>query len=123
MNPTSTSTHPTNASTTAQAAGWGGYETHRRLDEPVLPSAAEEVRMETGNSPASSQRSAGRAGSFPDGSAGSAGKPWLTQMQDQLGQYVAAKPVKAALMAAGVGALAALVLGQRSSRARRSPRS
>lgn len=120
MNPTSSSTQPSDTSTSA-SAGWGGYETHRRLDEPVLPSAAEEVRVGTGNpsDPSSqSHRQAGAAWPFPDGSEGQSGSPWLTRMEDQLAHYVAVQPIKATLMALGVGALAALAWGQRTRRAR-----
>ncbi len=120
MNPSSTQTGPT------------GYSTHRRLDEPVMPSAAEEVLVnDVVSAPASSATSAEwpfgegpsayrTGGTWTAGEGVEGSVAWLSRRKDELEHYVADQPMKATLMAVGVGVLAALAWGRRgSSRQRR----
>lgn len=117
-------------SSTGTSNDLSGYETHRRLDEPVMPSAAEEVLVHDpvttqGSAPAewpfTEGPSAYRAGgTWTAGQGSEGGAAWLSRGTDALAHYVAEQPLRATLMAVGVGVLAALAWGRRGGARRRS---
>lgn len=78
---------------------------HRSLNDPVLTSAEEELDVARSDPDASTWASSEVPG-------GGTAAPWWPQMQDRLGRYVSERPGRAALLALGAGALAAVVLGQ-----------
>ncbi len=85
----------------------------RSLQEPVLSSA--EVELDT----ASHDTGASYIGMEEGAPPSAAPSRWWADTQAQLGRYVSEQPGKAALMALGAGALAALLLGQRMRGRRR----
>ncbi len=82
---------------------------HRALSEPVLRSAEDELDIQMHDTGASYT---GVEGSRL-GYRGASQPPWWTQIQSQAGRYASEQPAKAALLALGAGALAALLLGRR----------
>ena len=87
----------------------------RALDQPVLSSAEEELALDTAENDTGASY-IGTSDTPTDSAAGS-----LQSSREALSRYVQAQPLKAALVAMGAGALAALLLG-RGSRSRRRRR-
>lgn len=116
---------------TSEPLAQAPYVAHRRLQDPVQPSAAQEVLVDrtqpiTPSAQPAQPSPAGAAWPFPGGD--EAQQPgdavrWLTRTSGEVGRYVAEQPLKAALLAVGAGALAALLLGRGMSRAQRGRRS
>ncbi len=92
-------------------------ETHRSLQEPVLSSAEEELGLDTSMHDSGTTYTA-EEGSAPIYSTAGSRPAWWMRMEDNLGRYVSEQPGRAALMALGAGALAAVLLG-RGMRGRR----
>ena len=89
---------------------------HRRLQEPVMSSAQDELGLDTPEHDSGSTYTAGE-GAAP--LYASASRPaWWMRMEGSMSRYVNEQPGRAALMALGAGALAALLLG-RGMRGRR----
>jgi len=89
------------------------WRSPRSLQEPVLSSAQEELDMNP------EPQSANFTSASDSSVAGLSGQPaWWRRSQEQLTRYASEQPGRAALMALGAGALAALLLG-RGSRSRK----
>lgn len=100
------------------SASTGPWEGRRSLNDPVLTSAEEELDVDTPTHDTGTSYTGTDDSSM--GYQSAASKPeWWMRMEDQVGRYVSEKPGKAALMALGAGALAALLLGQRMRGRRR----
>lgn len=82
---------------------------HRVLNEPVLRSAEDELDIQMHDTGASYTGGEGSRLAYRGANASA----WWTQIQSQASRYVSEQPGKAALMALGAGALAALLLGRR----------
>ncbi len=82
---------------------------HRTLNEPVLHSAEDELDIQMHDTGASYTGTEGSRLGYRMASQ----SPWWTQIQSQASRYVSEQPAKAALMALGAGALAAVLLGRR----------
>lgn len=111
----SSSTPPT-PSTSPYRDASSAAPARRSLQESVLSPAEAELDMDmpghdTGTTYTGLEGSASRASSgLTD---------WWSRTEAQLGRYVGEQPGKAALIAVGAGALAALLLGQRMRGRRR----
>lgn len=77
----------------------------RSLNDPVLSSAEDELDLD-------GMPQAGPTWTAAGEPAGGTAAPWWAQAQDRVERFVSERPGRAALMALGAGALAALVLGQ-----------
>lgn len=85
----------------------------RSLNQPVLSSAEEELDMDTPtHDTGSSYTGTAGAGGQVEGSGANVRPAWWLRVEDQLARYVNEQPAKAALMALGAGAVAALLLGR-----------
>ena len=90
------------------------WRSPRSLNEPVLSSAQEELDMNTVSQSTSYNTASDTSVESHSGQA-----PWWRRSQEQLTRYASEQPGRAALMALGAGALAALLLGRGSSSRRR----
>lgn len=100
--------------------GSTGTQGVRSLQEPVLTSVQEELEVDTPeHDTGTSYTGTDGADATLGGRSAGTGAPWWASVEDRLGRYVSEQPGKAALMALGAGALAALVLGQRMRGRRR----
>lgn len=88
----------------------------RSLQEPVLSPAEAELAMDTPEHDTGSTYTAAQG--WADGT-GSGLSAWWSRTEAQVQRYVGEQPGKAALIAMGAGALAALLLGQRMRSRRR----
>lgn len=88
----------------------------RSLQEPVLSPAEDELAMDTSEHDTGTSYTGAQASAE---GAGSGLADWWSRTEAQVGRYVGAQPGKAALIAMGAGALAALWLGQRMRGRRR----
>lgn len=94
-----------------------GHGARRSLQEPVLRSVEEEeLDMDTPMHDTGASYTGSEGASMASGTAHPG--QWA-DLQARLARYVGQQPGKAALMALGAGALAALVLGQRMRGRRR----
>jgi hypothetical protein len=90
------------------------WRSPRHLNEPVLSSAQEELHANP------EPQSASYSSATGSGVAGRSGQAaWWRRPQEQLTHYAREQPGRAALLALGAGALAALLLGRGSSSRRR----
>lgn len=85
----------------------------RALNEPVLSSAEDELDVNTNTT---SQASQAQGSTYTTGDTSPA---WWMRLEGQVSRYVNEQPGRAALMAVGAGALAAMLLGRRLSGRRR----
>lgn len=123
---------PSNSSSTGlgQTGASTGQGKHRSLDEDVLQSAEDAVASEGaddyGLSRGDHVTRAGGVESAYTGTVGSSGSSgmnrldldeeghgFFSRMESQVTRYVAQQPAKAAMMAAGAGALLAILMGRR----------
>jgi len=89
----------------ASPGGTARWKTHRSLQEPVLETVEEEI----GVAPAAGQQqSAAIVGNGLDAS----GSISWSRLREQVVQQVGQQPLRAALLALGVGALGAWLLSQ-----------
>lgn len=97
-------------------AGPSNWQAHRPLREPVLESIETEI----------SAQALEQAGPVPEASrtggngVDTSGSFWWEQMRQQLSEQMKAQPARSALLALGVGALAALLIAQSLRRSRRT---
>ena len=90
---------------TAAGEGVARWKTHRPLQENVLESVEEEIRV----APSIGPQSSSSAASPPlDGSS----QVWWSRLREQVAQQVEEKPARTALLALGAGALTAWLLGR-----------
>lgn len=107
--------YPSSPQRTPSAQGASrAWRSPRSLHEPVLSSAQEELGVNP-EPPSGSDTSASDASVEGD----SRQPVWWGRSQAQLTRYVSEQPGRAALLALGAGALAALLLGRGLSRRRR----
>ena len=101
------------SSSSSQPQGSSGLPggSQRRLHEPVMSSAEDEMSLDMPSLDSGNTDTAGEEAAPIYGSSSS--RPaWWMRMEDNVSRYVSEQPGRAALMALGAGALAAALLGR-----------
>jgi len=95
-------------------AGPSNRQAHRPLREPVLESVDAEFGAQAAQQSGPMPEASRAGGNGVDTS----GSFWWEQMRQQLSEQMKAQPTRSALLAFGVGALAALLIAQGLRRSR-----
>jgi hypothetical protein len=98
------------------ASGPSNWQAKRPLSEPVLESVEAEIGAQAADPGASTPHAPKMAGNGADPS----GLFWWDKMRQQLMEQVREQPARSALLALGVGMVAALLMAQGMRRSRRT---